>query len=105
MQRAFPADALRGRLTVVEAPVVELNGRTSRLAPGARIRNVSNMIEMPSALGHQTYIVNYTLDDLGQVRDVWVLGDAERAKRPWPSTPTQAKEWTFDVQTQSWSRP
>ena len=105
MQRNFPPTALRGRIVVIDPPQIELNGHTQQLAPGSRIRNQNNLLEMSGALINQTLIVNYTFDNTGMVREVWVLTDEERAKRPWPTSLKQASEWTFDPIAQTWSRP
>jgi hypothetical protein len=53
----------------------------------------------------QKLVVNYTLDTVGELRDVWILTDAEAAKKPWPTTPEQAQSWVFDATQQSWRRP
>jgi hypothetical protein len=49
--------------------------------------------------------VHYTLDNSGQLKDIWVLRDEELAKKPWPKTPQQAQEWEFDTGNQTWTRP
>jgi hypothetical protein len=36
---------------------------------------------------------------------VWILSDAELAKKPWPVTLLQQKTWAFDPVGQTWSRP
>jgi hypothetical protein len=105
VQRNFPQNALRGALVVREAPEISLNGRPARLAPGARIRDQSNAIEMPGPLLGARLLVNYTVDTLGLVKEVWILTPAEAAKRPWPTTTQQAQDWSFDPVAQSWSRP
>jgi hypothetical protein len=105
MQRNFPANALRGELLVQQPPEVQLNGRAARLAPGARIRGADNLLQMSGALTGQRLVVHYTLDTAGHLMDVWVLTPAEQARRPWPTTPQQAKEWAFDPVAQVWSRP
>ena len=50
VQRTFPQTALRGALVVGEPPEITLNGRPARLAPGARIRNQANMLQMSGSL-------------------------------------------------------
>ena len=105
VQRQFPKNALRGSIVVGEPPTVELNGRATRFAPGARIRNQSNMIAMSGTLVGAKLLVHYTLDPMDQLNDVWILTPAEAAKRPWPVTPQQAETWQFDASTQTWSRP
>jgi hypothetical protein len=101
--RNFPATALRGEIVVVQPPEVALNGRGARLAPGARIRNAQNLLTLSGALVGQALPVNYTIDPLGLVLEVWILTDAERARQPWPTTPEQAATWLFDPIQQTWS--
>ncbi len=101
--RNFPATALRGEIAVIQPPEVALNGRPARLAPGARIRNTQNLLTLSGALVGQAVTVNYTIDPLGLVLDVWILTDAERARLPWPTTPEQAAAWRFDPVEQTWS--
>jgi hypothetical protein len=104
-QRVFQANALRGEIQVTQPPEVLLNGKPARLAPGARIRNPLNMLQLPGSLLEQRLAVNYTLDSEGSVRDVWILTETERAKSPWPTTPAQAQSWIFNSTLQTWSRP
>ena len=105
VQRNFPATALRGELRITQPPEVLLNGTPARLAPGARIRDTQNMMVMSGTLAGRPMVVHYTLDTLGLVLDVWVLTEQERARRPWPSTPAQARAWVFNPAAQTWSRP
>jgi hypothetical protein len=104
-QRVFQASALRGELVVTQPPEALLNGKPVRLAPGARIRNTSNMIQLSGSLLGQKLAVNYTLDTAGELRDVWILTEAESAKKPWPVTSEQAQAWVFDSTMQRWSKP
>jgi len=104
-QRVFQADALRGEVVLTAPPEALLNGVPIRLAPGARIRNRSNMIQLSGSLLSQKLLVNYTLDPAGELLDVWILTDAELAKNPWPTTREQALAWVFDSALQRWSRP
>jgi hypothetical protein len=104
-QRVFQSNALRGELVVTQPPEALLNGKPVRLAPGARIRNRQNMIQVSGSLLEQKLAVNYTLDGAGEVRDVWILTAAELAKQPWPATAAQAQTWVFDSTLQRWSRP
>jgi len=94
--RNFPAGTLRGKLLVVDAPVIRLDGQADRLSPGARIRDARNMLVMPASVIGQNLLVNYTRDASGLVREIWILtpgeASAERAsvERPlldfWPFT-------------------
>lgn len=105
VQRNFPQNALRGELQILQPPEALLNGQPARLAPGARLRDADNMIQVSGRLAGSKLAVHYTLDTLGLVKDVWVLQPAELAKRPWPRTPAEAQSWLFDPVAQTWSKP
>ena len=105
VQRHFPANALRGELAVVAPPEAQLNGSPARLAPGARIRDQNNMLQVTGVLAGRSLLVNYTKDINGQLLDVWVLTASEAARQPWPVNDAQAKTWTFDPVGQTWSQP
>lgn len=105
VQRVFPQNALRGALVIGDPPEIAMNGKPARLAPGARIRDQSNLLAMSGTLIGTRLLVNYTLDPMDLVKDVWILTPEEAAKRPWPTTPRQAEEWLFDPVAQAWSRP
>jgi hypothetical protein len=104
-QRAFPHDALRGSLVVGVAPDVVLNGERARLAPGSRIRDAANMVVVPGAVVGGPYLVHYTVDSSGLVKDVWILRPDEAAVQPWPKTREEAAAWRFDPVGQVWSKP
>jgi len=104
VQRNFPANALRGELTILQPPEAVLNGRPARLAPGARIRGQNNMLVLTAAAAGQKLIVHYTVDPLGLVKDVWILTLAEMGNKPWPTTPQQAQTWSFDPVAQVWTK-
>ena len=104
VQRPFPPTALRGTLVVGQTPEVAIDGRPARLAPGSRIRNRDNLLELPGSLTGQRLDVHYTRDFDGSVKDVWILTPEELARRPWPRTPEEAARWTYDPATQTWSK-
>ena len=104
VQRNFPYNALRGELAVGAPPEVLVNGKPARLAPGARLRGPDNMIVLSGALGAERFVVNYTLDTLGLVKDVWLLRKDEIG-RMWPATPEEAARWAFDPVAQTWTKP
>ena len=103
--RNFPADALRGDVVITAPPEILLNRQAARLAPGARIRGMDNMLLMSGAATGQRLRVHYTRDLQGQLLNVWVLTPAEEARKPWPSTPQEAASWRFDADAQRWSPP
>jgi len=106
VQRAFPQNALRGALVMASPPDVSLNGQPARLAPGVRIRNQANMVEMTSALTGQRLLVNYTFEDTtGLINNIWILRPEEAAVRPWPTKPEELQSWTFDPAAQVWTKP
>jgi len=105
VQRNFPADALRGTIVIGQMPEILVNSKPARLGPGARIRDQSNMQPRPAELIGQKFIAHYTVDTQGFVKDVWILTDAEAARKPWPTTSLEAKAWQFDPVTQTWLKP
>jgi len=80
-KRAFPAHALRAQMVVLNAHEVSLNGKTTRLAPGSRIRTPANALVVSGGLVGQSFVVNYTRDTLGQAHDIWILNAAEAADK------------------------
>jgi hypothetical protein len=105
VQRNFPQNALRGAIVFGAAPDITLNGQPARLAPGTRIRDMNNMTVVPGGLMGGRFLVNYTIDLSGLVKDVWVLRPEEAAKQPWPTTADQAQAWSFDPIAQVWTQP
>jgi hypothetical protein len=77
----------------------------ARLAPGARIHDLNNMTVVPGGLLGGRFLVNYTIDLSGLVKEVWVLRPEEAAVQPWPTTPEQAQAWIFDPIAQVWTKP
>jgi len=96
VQRSFPAKALRGSMVVVQPPLVAMDDRATRFSPGARILDSRNNLVMSSTLVNQELVVNYTLDQRGQVHQVWLLTEAE-AKEKRPGYGTQ-RNYVFESQ-------
>jgi hypothetical protein len=105
VQRNFPRNALRGAIVFGVAPEITVNGQVARLAPGARIHDLNNMTVVPGGLLGGRFLVNYTIDLSGLVKEVWVLRPEEAANQPWPTTPEQAQAWIFDPVAQVWTKP
>ena len=105
VQRNFPQTALRGAIVFGTAPEIAVNGQLARLAPAARIRDGNNMVVMPSALHGGKFLVHYTVDTSGLVKDVWILTPEEAARKPWPTRPEEAQAWGFDPIAQVWVKP
>ena len=70
-----------GALVVVQPPVIQLDGKSAQLSPGARIRGTNNMLLMSGSLLNQELLVNYTVEPNGLVHDVWILTEAEAAEK------------------------
>jgi hypothetical protein len=104
-QRIFENNALRGELVVKAPPEALLNGKPVRLAPGVRIRNQQNLIQLSGTLVDQRLLVNYTLDGMGLVRDAWILTEEEARRLPWPRTIEESRAWQFDPTLQRWTKP
>ena len=105
VQRNFPQTALRGAIVFGTAPEIALNGQSARLAPGSRIRDPNNMVVLPSAVHGGKFLVHYTVDTSGLVKDVWILTPEEAARKPWPTSPAEAQAWGFDPIAQVWVKP
>jgi len=81
LPRQFPAAAKRGLLEVTLPPVVLINGRPERLAPGARIKGVNNLLIMSASLVGATVLVNYLRDGQGLIHEVWILSAEETLEK------------------------
>lgn len=74
----IPADAARGKVTATTASLIQIDGKTFRLAPGARILNTRNLTVTPNMVepGSQA---RYVLDASGAVKSLWIVDGVERA--------------------------
>ncbi|GAB4464901.1 MAG: hypothetical protein OHK0044_02900 [Burkholderiaceae bacterium] len=81
--RKIPADAPKGRFAALQLPLVAIDGRQYRLAPGARIFNANNLTVTPSLVPADTP-VRYELDAQGLVRTVWIVEAAAGTERTAP---------------------
>jgi hypothetical protein len=77
--RPFPANTMRGTMTVVAPPIIELNGKPDRLSPGARIHGMNNMLIMSGSVIGKPLLVNFLRNPTGEIHEVWVLTEAEAA--------------------------
>lgn len=92
-ERPFPAQAKRGKMTPASFPDIVIEGRLRQLAPGARIWNEDNLLQMPASLRGSGLAVNYTEDVNGHIDRVWIL-TANEASEPitkQTQTPTNSK--------------
>lgn len=103
-QRNFSDKALRGELVFGTPPEITLNGKPARLAPGARIRDENNLVQLSATLAGRKLVVNYTTELEGSLLDVWILSRSELERKPWPTTEKEAQAWLFDPTAQTWTR-
>ncbi|MCL4747241.1 MAG: hypothetical protein KJZ83_17750 [Burkholderiaceae bacterium] len=76
--RTFPERTKLGSLEILVFPTATLDGQRIMMAPGARILNESNLIQIPSTVRGEK-AVRYRTDIMGQVVEVWLLTAEELA--------------------------
>ena len=77
VRRNIPAEAQLGKITATSASLIEIDGKTFRLAPGARILNQRNLTVTPNMVAPGSP-VRYALDPGGQIRAIWLVDDDDR---------------------------
>jgi len=97
--REFPRTALRGTLEVIAPPEVMLDGKTERLSPGSHIHSPQNMLMMSGSLVGQKWVVNFTRESTGLVREVWLLTPEEVALKRLRATPERNFLFSSEQQT------
>ena len=80
IMRDAPKDVVLGKLVVTAPPEVTLDGKPDRLSPGARIRDLNNMLVLSGGIVGKTLPVVYRRDAAGLVHEAWILSDAEYTK-------------------------
>lgn len=83
-ERPFPPGTKRGVMTPANHPQIILDGKNRHLAPGARIWNQDNLIEMPASLRGSELPVRFTEDARGDIDRVWILTPEEARRRASP---------------------
>ena len=79
LQRNIPAEAKRGMMQPPDQGLTRIGGTELRLAPGAQIRDTHNRLVLPASLS-QPQLVEYVVDNQGQLFRVWILTAAEAAQ-------------------------
>jgi hypothetical protein len=69
---AIPANARSGRMTSQQLPVVTIDGRDYRLAPGARIYNRNHLTLTPNLVPVDSP-VKFVVNSDGQIQTVWLI--------------------------------
>jgi hypothetical protein len=98
LPRTLPEDAKRGYLSFVQGNAVTLDGKETRLAPGAQIRGANNLLVLPTHLPPKS-LVKYQLDGGGNLFRAWILSPQEAAQPdkfatptlPWSTSPEQGR--------------
>jgi hypothetical protein len=67
-----PDGTLTGTMTTGSLPLVMIDGKEMRMAPGARVMNAGNASITPNQVPPGSR-VRYKLDAAGQVSQVWLL--------------------------------
>ena len=76
IQRHFPETSLVGRLTASAFPEFVINGQTMYMGAGGQIRDVDNLIILPTMLD-KTGFIRYEQDIMGNLHRVWFLTEEE----------------------------
>jgi len=80
LQRSAPKDVVLGRIAVTAPPEITLDGKPDRLSPGARIRDLNNMLVLSGSIVGKPMPVVYRRDAAGLVHEVWQLTEDEYGK-------------------------
>ncbi len=78
--RPIPDEARRGYIRHNQEMAVTVDGIPLRLAPGAVIRDRTNLIVVPAAMPREGAWGDFTLDKNGQIFRVWLLTPGEMKK-------------------------
>ena len=85
--RDAPRDVKPGIMAVsATPPIITMDGKDDRLSPGARVRDLNNMLVMSGALAGKTVYTVYKRDSAGLVHEVWLLTETEYGKLGGAST-------------------
>jgi hypothetical protein len=76
--RSMPPEARRGEIRHVQETIVQIDGKSARLAAGAQVRDAANRILVPTAIPPGS-LVKYTVNAQGEVSAVWILSPEEAA--------------------------
>lgn len=93
LPRQFPADAKLGEMVGQQQlfPLVEIDKKVMRLAPGGRVIDANNRIILHAYLPQQAYVL-YVTDMNGDLSRVFILrpDELEQIKRNPPAAATPA---------------
>jgi hypothetical protein len=76
--REAPKDVKPGLIAVsATPPIITVNGQPDRLSPGARVRDLNNMLVLSGGLAGKTLPTVFKRDAAGLVHEVWILTPEE----------------------------
>jgi hypothetical protein len=81
IERNFPQDTKRGKLSVTRLADLVIDGKLRRIVPSTRIYNEEGLIVTTSALYSVNAAINYTENDFGDIERVWILTAAEASQK------------------------
>jgi hypothetical protein len=96
----FPDNALRGKLKVLQAPMILMDGKPERLSPGARIRDTQQRLVMSASITHAELMVNFVRNSVGEVHEVWILTEAQAREKIKTNTPATHIRFASDADHQ-----
>jgi len=70
--KVLPDGSILGTMTTQQLPIVSMDGKEMRLAPGARIVGTGNRSITPNQVPAESK-VRYKVDAAGQISQVWIL--------------------------------
>ena len=94
--RKFPANALRGKIKVVQAPEILIDGKSERLSPGSRIRDPQQRLVMSASITNMEFVVNFTRNPSGEIQEVWILNELEAKQKIKTNTPANNFSFASD---------
>jgi hypothetical protein len=88
--RTIPLDAVRGEIRHIEGFMVEIDGKTWRLAPGAQVRDGFNRMLVPMAIPPGA-LIKYLAENEEVLSRVWILTPEEAAQPDSDARPAGAQ--------------
>lgn len=94
--RNFPVDSKLGNLTAVSFPIFTINGVQYPMGAGGQIRDIDNLIILPSVANY-IGIIRYQLDVTGNLHRVWILtpDEVKAAESQGQQIPASPKRFFF----------
>ncbi len=81
IERNFPQETKRGKLSVTKLADLVIDGKLRRIVPSTRIYNEEGLLVTTSLLNSVDAPINYTENEFGEIERVWILTPAEASQR------------------------